>query len=325
MTNRWLWGIGVLMLVAAALPRPAFAQGDGPRTHWKEMLTGTNLVNLTYLHGSGNVNPLDPTKTVQPSADFDVDIALIGYSRSFSLFGRTAIGSLLVPVGGLGAEVAGAVVSVKDSANGFGDPLLQLDLNLFGTPAMRNIPELLRYEPDFTVDLVFDLAIPIGEYDDDSAANIGQNRWYGRVGAPVMISLRDWVPGRRTTLELLPAVWFFEDNDDLMDSTLKNNPLFQLEAHLTHDFTEGFWGSFDAVWYTGAKSTIGGLTGDKLNDLGLGFTLGYNVTDNLMLIAGYTATLENKPGDLDLGVFRINLVYGWHRLLEGIGRLRGGS
>jgi hypothetical protein len=284
------------------------------------MLTGTNLVNLTYLHASGNVNPLDPAHTVVPGADFDGDLALVGYSRSFSLFGRTAIGSLLVPAGGLKGEVGG-LFSVKDSARGFGDPVLQLDVNLFGAPAMRNVPELMRYEPDFTVDLVLNLGIPIGEYDDDSPTNIGQNRWYGRVGAPVMINLRDWVPGRRTTLEFLPAVWFFEDNDDLLGSTLKNDPMFQLEAHLTHDLTEGFWGSLDTVWYTGAKSTIGDLSGDGLNEFGLGFTLGYNVNDNLMLTAGYTATLEDGLGDIDLGVFRINLVYGWHGLLEGIGRL----
>jgi hypothetical protein len=228
------------------------------------------------------------------------------------------VGSILVPVGDLAGELAGPLSS---STRGFGDPILQLDLNLIGTPAMENMPALMRYEPDFTVDVVFDLAFPIGEYDGNSPTNIGQNRWYGRIGVPVMINLCDWVPGRRRTLEFLPAVWFFGDNDDFVGQTLRNDPLFQLDAHLTQDFTETFWGSLDAVWYEGAESTIAGLPGGGLGDLGVGFTLGYKINDNLMLTAGYTTTIDDDPTDLDLGALRINLIYGWHPLFEGINRL----
>jgi hypothetical protein len=310
--------VGVLMLVAVLSSQTVFAQGDGPRTHWKEMLTDTNLVSLTFLHASGNTNPADPAHAIVPGADFNANLALVGYSRSFEFCCRTAVGSLLVPVGELEGELAGPLSA---STRGFGDPILQLDLNLIGTPAMPNMPALMRYEPCFTVDLVFDLAFPIGEYDNDSPINIGQNRWYGRIGVPVMINLGDWVPGRRTTFEFLPAVWFFGDNDDFLGLTVENDSMFQLDAHLTRDFTETFWGSLDAVWYSGGESTIAGLSGEELNALALGFTLGYTINDNLTLTAGYTATVDDGPGDLDLGVFRINLIYGWHPLFQGIGRL----
>ena len=323
MTTRFLLIVWGLVLVAAVPPRSAFAQGDGPRTHWKEMLTDTNIFSLTYMHASGNANPVDPTHTILPGADFSADLALVGYSRSFSLFDRTAVATLLLPVGELQGEITGPLSS-SDSARGFGDPVLQLDLNLIGAPAMANMPDLLRYEPDFTLDLVATLAIPIGEYDDDSPANIGQNRWYGRVGLPLMINLGDWVPGHRTTLEFLPALWFFDDNDDFLGQTVENDLLFQLEGHLTRDFTEEFWGSLDAVYYLGGESTIGGLSGEELDELAVGFTLGYQINDNLMLTAGYTATVDDGVDDLDMGVFRINLVYGWHQLLEGIDRLGGG-
>ena len=39
---------------------------------------------------------------------------------------------------------------------------------------------------------------------------------------------------------------------------------------------------------------------------------------------GYTATVDDGMDDLDLGVFRFNLVFGWHQLIEGIDRLGGG-
>ncbi len=185
MACRGLWNMVVLVFVGVLLPRSALAQGDGPRVHWKEMLTDTSIFSLTQIQLSGNTNPLDPAHTILPGANFDVDLTLVGYSRSFSLFERTAVTSILLPVGQLEGEITGPM-PLQASARGFGDPLLQLDLNLVGAPAMINIPDLLRYEPDLTVDLVLSLAIPIGEYDDDSPTNLGQNHWYGRVGMPIM-------------------------------------------------------------------------------------------------------------------------------------------
>ena len=323
MTNRFHWVLWGLVLVATVPPRSAFAQGDGPRTHWKGMLTETNIFSLTYMHASGNVNPVDPTHTILPGADFSADLALVGYSRSLSLFDRTSVATVLLPVGELQGETTGPLGS-SESARGFGDPILQLDVNLIGAPAMKAMPDLLRYEPDFTLDVVATFAIPIGEYDEDSPANIGQNRFYGRVGMPLMINLGDWVPGHRTTLEFMPAVWVFGDNDDFLGQTVENDPLFQLEGHLTRDFTEEFWGSADAVYYLGGEATIDDLSAEELNELAVGFTFGYQINSNLMLTAGYTVTLDDGTDDMDLGMFRINLVYGWHQLIEGIDRLGGG-
>jgi hypothetical protein len=324
MTTRWMWRAGLMAWIMAVSPQSLLAQGDGPRTHWKEMLTDTNIVNLTYLHASGNVNPLDPSYSLLlgVDADFTADLALVGYSRSFSLFDRTAVASALWPVGELQADTTTLMTTTSESARGFGDPILQLDVNLIGAPAMRGIPDLMRYEPKFTLDFVANLAMPIGEYDGGSSANIGQNRWYGRVGLPMMYNLGEWVPGRRTTLEFLPAVWFFGDNDDFLGQNAENDPLIQLEGHLTRDFTEKFWGSLDAIYYAGGESTIGALTTTELDDLAVGFTFGWQVNDNLMLTAGYTVTTDDGMDAMDLGVFRVNLVTGWHKLLEGMERLQ---
>jgi hypothetical protein len=68
-------------------------------------------------------------------------------------------------------------------------------------------PDALRFEPGFSLDLLADLAFPIGEYDSSKSVNLGQNRWYGRLGFPIVWQLGPCVPGKRTTLEFLPAVW----------------------------------------------------------------------------------------------------------------------
>jgi Putative MetA-pathway of phenol degradation len=131
------------------------------------------------------------------------------------------------------------------------------------------------------------------------------------------------VPGRRTTLEFLPAVWLFGNNTDYVGQTLKTDPKFQLDAHLSRDFTERLWGALDLAWYYGGQATINGVTGEKLNNLGVGFTLGYQVNNNLGLTFGYKSTInDNGPGDLKMDVFQISLVYGWHPLIEGMNRLK---
>jgi len=212
------------------------------------------------------------------------------------------------------------------SARGFGDPTLEFDINLIGPQAQKNLVDALRYQPGFSLDMIADLAIPIGRYDDTRHLNLGQNRWYGRVGLPIIWQLGPWVPGRRTTLELLPAVWLFGPNNDYVGTTLKTDPLFQLDAHVTRDLMERLWVSVDGAWYTGGKATVGGVEGEKLNNLAVGLTLGYQINDNLGLTFGYKSTVNDKaPGDLQMDGFMVSLVYGWHSLVEGAKRLKHGD
>jgi outer membrane putative beta-barrel porin/alpha-amylase len=319
----WLQIFVATMLALGALcPPQALAQVPA-RFYWKG-LSDANAVPLIYNSLSGNTNPFDPGHTVTPGANFDATLAIAGYAHTFSLFDRSAMAAVLVPMGRVSGDVTAAGKTITQSANGFGDPMFEFDINVLGPPAQKSIPDVLRYEPGFSVDLLADLAVPIGEYDNTKPLNLGQNRWYGRLGAPVVWQLGPWVPGRRTTLEFLPAVWIFGPNNDYVGQTLKTDPMFQLDAHLTRDFTERFWGSLDAAWYNGGKATINGVAGQKLNNYGAGFTLGYTINDNLNLTVGYKSTLnDTAPDALRMDTFMITLVYAWHPLLEGSRRLQG--
>ena len=260
-------------------------------------------------------------------AVFDAEIVIAGYAKTMKLFGRAALVAVLEPVGRVSTQTIVAGRGVLEQANGFGDPMVEFTVNVLGPPAITGMPGLLRYEPGFSLDLLVDLALPLGEYDESSAVNLGQNRWYGRIGAPIVWQLGPWVPGRRTTLELLPSVWLFGDNHDFSGGRLETDPMVQVEGHLTRDFTTTFWGSLDAAWLAGGASTIdGGEKGESLDNLSFGFTLGYQLNDNTQLTAGYSSSVnDDAPQDLRMDVFRISLVYGWHRIIEGMGRLGEGG
>ena len=316
-------GVALATLVALGVLCAPQASAQVPaRFYWKT-LSGANAVPLIVNSMSGNTNPFDPASTVVPGANFDATLALAGYARTFTLFDRSAMAAIILPMGRISGEASVAGRTFSETANGFGDPTLELDINVLGPPAQKNLVDALRYEPGFSLDVLVDLAVPVGEYDASQPLNLGQNRWYGRVGLPIVWQLGPWVPGRRTTLEFLPAVWLFGDNDDYVGQTLETDPMYQIDAHLTRDFTERLWGSLDGVWYTGGRASVDGVEGEKLDNLAFGLTLGYQIDDNLGLTVGYKSTVgDSAPTDLRMDGFMVSLVSGWHPIIEGTKRLK---
>ncbi len=312
-----------LFIVMLCVSISTMAQGDGPRFYWKGLM-GTNAIPVIGSSMGGNANPLDRSNTVIPGANFESSTSMVGYAKMLPFGKRAGMVSLLVPMGRLSGDVSLDGLDFSATARGFGDPMLQAGINVIGPKAIMNIPDMLRYQPGFSVDIIGTLAIPIGEYDNTSPINIGQNRWYGRIGTPVVWQLGQWIPGKRTTFEVLPAVWFFSDNTDFVGKTMSTKPMYQVEAHLTRDFMERVWGSLNIVSYSGGKATIDGVEGSSLNNLGVGGTLGYEVNQNMQFNISYTSTInDSAPEDLKMDGFRITLLYGWHPLVEGMHRLKG--
>jgi hypothetical protein len=317
---------GNLAIIALALimswPNAARSQGDGPRFYWKT-LNGTNAVPVIGSSMGGNANPMNPALTVIPGSNFESTIATAGYAKIISVFNRSAMVSVIVPMGRLSSTLSFDGNNYNTTARGFGDPMFQFGINVVGPKAIMNLPDMLRYKPGFSVDVIGSLAVPVGEYNDSVPINIGQNRWYGRIGAPVVWQIGPWVPGKRTTIELLPAVWLFSDNKDFVGKTMHTDPMFQVEGHLTRDFMENLWGSIDIIYYSGGKATIDRIQGKSLNNVGVGGTLGYHVNDNMQLNVSYSSTVnDNNPEDLKMDGFRVTLIWGWHELIEGMRRMK---
>ena len=297
-----------------------------PRFYWKT-LQGTNAVPVIAMSASGNVNPLDPSLTFDPTASLSADIAIAGFAKMMPIGKKAGMLAILLPMGRIDGDFLAAGSLFRQSSSGFGDPMLEFNMNLIGPAPIMNLPDMLRYEPGFSMDLVVDLTLPVGQYDNNQSLNLGQNRWYGRIGTPIVWQLGSWVPDRRTTLEIYPSVWVFGDNDDFVGEKLQSDPTFELEAHLTRNFTSKFWGSFDATYSSAGDATINGNTSSGSDMTLVGFTLGYQLSDSLGLTIGYKSTLNNDSGsnDLRMNNFMISFTTGWHRLIEGANRLSDGG
>jgi len=303
-----------------------------PRFYWKT-LQGMNAVPVIAMSVSGNVNPLDPSYILLPSvsASVSADVAIAGYAKMFPVWNKAAMLAVLVPMGRIEGDFLVGGSLAREASSGFGDPMVEFNINLIGPPPIMNLPDLLRYEPGFSLDLVVDVAFPLGQYDNTQGLNLGQNRWYGRIGTPIVWQLGPWIPDRRMTLEIFPSVWLFGDNDDFVGQNLSSDPTFELETHLTRNFTSKFWGSLDATYSSSGDATITSTTMSGTtsgSDMTLvGFTLGYQLNDSTQLTIGYKSTLNNDAAsnDLQMSVFMISLTTAWHRLLEGADRLSSGE
>ena len=308
----------------------ALAVDDGARAYWKGR-DGTNVVSFQYLNlnmQASDAKQFAPNLYIYPNADVEADIMIASWARHMTLFNRPSILSVNLAAGSVDVDASASLDSpfvppgelpgtaFSQSSSGYADPSVQLDINLAGTTPLISTVDLVNYEPTWTVDAAVMLAFPVGEYDEDKLVNMGLNRWYGRLALPIKYHFGVFSPGYMSSFELIPSVWIFEENDDFLGQELENDPMWQIEAHLTHDFTRTFFGSLDLLYRSGFQSEIDGVeVGDEVDIGDFGFTLNFHVTDNVAIRTSYSSNVFGDS-NIDNSLLRIQFVYAWHQLTE---------
>lgn len=327
-------GLAIILVFEGA----ALAVDDGARAYWnaREGTNGVSFQNLRWDLSATSAQQFAPDQYIYPNADVEANLFLASWAHHFTWLERPSSFAFMAAGGNVDASMSASLpaqflppgmapgVAFNQSSSGFADPGAQMVVNLFGTPPLKSNVDLLNYEPCWSLDIATMLAFPVGEYDDDKLVNLGQNRWFGRVALPFKYHFGVFSPGYMSSLELIPSVWLFDENDDFMGRRLENDPLWQLEAHLTHDFTPTFFGSLDLLYRAGFQSEINGVdAGDDLDVGNLGFTLNYQVTDNAAIRAGFSSNVFGDS-DLDNSMLRIGFIYGWNRAMENAKKLQQG-
>lgn len=334
--NRLLAFLAALAIILS-FGGPALALDDGARAYWNGK-EGTEVVGFQYLSLDMDASAavqFAPGQYIYPNSDIEASIFMANWSRHISLFKRASSLSFFLAGGDINADVSAALPgflppgiapneSFSQTSSGFADPGVQLVVNLYGTPQMKSNVDLLNYEPGWTLDAAVMLGIPIGEYDSDKLVNMSLNRWFGRVAFPIKYHFGVFDSGHMSSFELIPSVLFFAENDDFLGQKLENDPIYQLESHLTHDFNIGFFGSLDLLYRSGFQSKIDGVElGDELDIGNLGFTLNYQVTRNVTIRTSFSSNVFGDD-DLNTSIGRLMFVYAWNPADENVYRIMGG-
>ncbi len=295
----WLGGIqsiaAVAVLAVAIIfhPGSANAQSMEPRAY-SNAPVGMNFLILGYAYQSGDVllDPSVPVKDVTANAH----TALLAYSRVLDVFGKTARIDAVIPYAWLSAT--GQIYEQGHTRNvsGFADPALRFSVNLLGSPAL-SFEEFKEYQQGTILGVSLMTTMPLGQYDSDKLVNIGTNRWSFKPEVGISQSLGRW------TVEGMAGVTFFTRNDDFLGGHIREEePIYSFQAHIIYNFPRGIWGSLNATYYTGGRTSIDGEKEDDLQGnwrIGTTFTIPVNLHNSVKLYAS-TGIQTRAGGDFNL-------------------------
>ncbi len=330
-----LWSLLIALSIILLFGGQALAVDDGARAYWKarDGIHAFSFQTLNMNLQASDSQQFAPGQYIYANADIEANLVIANYFHYTTLFNRPSSYALTLAGGSVDMDVTatpstplipGMVAGTSESASGYADPALMLTVNLLGAPPLKTNFDLIDYEPTYTLDISTMLAVPIGAYDDDKMLNLGQNRWFGRVALPFTYHFGVFSPGYRKSLEVIPSVWVFAENDDFLGQKMENDPMLQLEAHLTNDFTPHFYGSLDLLYRGGFQSEIDGVEMGGEIDIGsLGFTLNYQATDNLSIRTSFSSNVFGDS-DLETSIVRVQFVFGWHRDYVNMNKLMQG-
>lgn len=302
-SQRKLLALGIcLTALLSILPR-AQAQGDGPRAYFP-LPVDSNIVAGYGMFIDGNKS-LDPG-FVFSDGNLELNVGVFQYTRCFNFMDQTAGLFGIVPAGKVSGTLGGGSLSPESSSSGLGDIILGGVFTLYGMPAMTP-KEFQEFDPGFSLSLLAKLTAPTGAYDDSQVINLGTNRWSAQVGVPLFYYFGETLLDEDlTTIEILPTVTFFTDNNDPFGgSSMEQDPLFRIEAHITRNINRALWVSLDSMWTYGGETTTDGVSGDNTqSSLSLGGSVGLNLSQSLSIKASYGGIVARNDNGAEGHMFR---------------------
>ncbi len=290
----------VLMIMAAS---QGSAQELEPRAY-RTMPTGLNAAAFVYVFSSGNVvtEPSTPIEDLEAEAHTIV----LGYVRSFGLFGRSA--NLMLSMSYVymsGSATIGSSFVEADRA-GWATPRVRLAVNLLGGPALKP-KEFAEYKQGRNLGVSLTVAPPGGQYTSDHLINFGTNRWAVKPEIGYSSIKGKWI------FEGAIGVWVFSTNDDAPPNGAirKQDPIGSFQGHISYNFTPRLWMALNANYFTGGETTIDGVHKDDLQkNSRVGLTLSFAVGRGKSIkLAAHTGAITSVGADFDIATVGYQVIW----------------
>ena len=282
----------IVLLVAAllmALATSARSQDIEPRAYSNAPI-GVNFLIAGYAYTRGGIAFDTSLPVTDPN--LHTSNAVLGYARVVDFWGTSGKVDVLVPYAWLSGSANYAGESIDRVVNGFADPAFRVSVNLYGAPALT-LPEFTGWQQDLIVGVSLRVSAPWGQYDSSRVVNIGSHRWAFKPEVGASKTVGPW------TLEVTGAAVLFTDNDDFYGgSTRSQDPLYALQGHAIYSFHSGIWGSLDATYFSGGRTTIDGTRNrDLQQNWRVGATLSFPVDRNNSVKAYASSGVSARTGN----------------------------
>ena len=263
----------ILLAISLAVMAPGAATQElEPRTY-SNVPVGLNFLIAGYAYVTGGV--LGDASIPLESSSVESHVAVLAYARALNVWGKSGKFDVILPHAWASGSAEFQGQPRERDVSGFGDPRLRFAVNFFGAPAL-SLEEFAEYEQDLIVGASLQVTVPVGQYDADKLLNTGTNRWSIKPELGISKALGP------LTLELAAGATFYTDNDDFLGGqTRSQDPLYSVQGHAIYNFRSGIWIAVDGTYYTGGRSTIGGVENDDFqSNTRVGLTVAFPVDRN---------------------------------------------
>lgn len=292
----------LLLALSAALAPVAVSQEMEPRAY-SPAPVGTQFLFVGYGRQSGDVL-LDSSLPLQ-DVEVSLNVASIGYGRTFNLAGRQANVGVVLPYvwGTARGTVFEDRVDVRRS--GSGDVRFRFSTLLVGGEAMDR-KEFATRKPRMILGTSVSIIAPTGQYDPARLVNPGSNRW----GIKPELGLSK--PRGRWTMEVMAGTWFFTANQNFFGGARREQkPLFSLQGHLIYTLRRRMWVSVNGTYFTGGRTEINGvLNEDRQRNARIGATFSFPLTQQQSVKLAWAKGVTTRIGG-DLNMFVAGWQYAW--------------
>jgi len=290
------------VLSTVAMVTGAVAE-DGARAYHLTP-AGTDIISLT----------MNAIETQLAGNTYNAGVLTPSFSTAVDVGGNA--GTLLIglPIGGLSADFGSNGVVDLENDVAIGDMYVGAQVGLIGSPSLSPM-EYAMYKPGFRLGLAGKLFMPTGDYDSSRPINLGSNRWSFQASMPMSYVLADsMIDPQMTTFELVPTVVIFSDNNDpfagLSADTVSKDPIFALEAQVTHNFSSMIWGAVGGAYIAGGETYNDGASNNDYSELvSLEATLGLVLSPEFSLRARYNEVVWSKDPATDGRGFELSAAY----------------
>lgn len=244
-----------LVLLGAGCIAGARAQDIEPRSY-SNAPVGTQFLIAGYAYTRGGL-AFDSSLPIE-NEKLRTSSAIVAYAAVFDLFGKSAKFDAIVPYTWLSGSADYRGERLDREVDGLADPRFRVSVNLVGAPALT-AREFADYRQDLIVGVSLQVGVPAGQYDGTRLVNIGTHRWWFKPEVGVSKAAGPW------TIEVAGGVTFYTDNDDFYGGNRREqDPLYSFRIHAIYSFRTGIWGSLDATYFTGGRTTVNGALDNNL-------------------------------------------------------------
>lgn len=137
------------------------------------------------------------------------------------------------------------------------------------------------------------LTAPLGDYDNNQMLNLGRNQWAFKAQTGLAKGFGKLI------IEVIPSVEIYSNNNNFTSAglTLKRDPLYAVETHISYDLTPSVLVSLDHFYLNGGASSVGStVIEEELETHALQLTTRLALASNQFLSFQYKEDLSVKNG-----------------------------